>query len=172
MHVAYDLKTQNTVLHIMHFLCPRVAKAPYIFESQLIILIQQSRHSFILLIFLHFLCFFAHVAFIFSYFFFFLLYFSKAASFNKRHSDQKNRFDEVHFLKTIGVSLKKYGSFLLLCFMSHCDYLYTSRRLNIILSYLFQALDFLYVKLSLVHKRRKRKSLISQFLQSRDRGFN
>ena len=33
-------------------------------------------------------------------------------------------------------------------------------------------MDFLYVKLFLVHKRRKRKRLISQFLQSRDRGFN
>ena len=28
MHVAYDLKTQNTVLHIMQFRPPRVAKAP------------------------------------------------------------------------------------------------------------------------------------------------
>ena len=66
-----DLKTQNTVLHIMHFLHPQVAKAPCIFESQLIIVIQQShQHTFILLIFLHFLCFFAHVAFIFSYYFF------------------------------------------------------------------------------------------------------
>ena len=36
MHVACDLKTQNTVLHIMQFLRPRVAKAPCIFESQLI----------------------------------------------------------------------------------------------------------------------------------------
>ena len=55
MHVACDLKTQNTVLHILLFLRPRVAKASYIFESQLIILIQQShQHSFILLIFLHF----------------------------------------------------------------------------------------------------------------------
>ena len=77
MDVAYDLKTQNTVLHIMHFLCPRVAKASYIFENQLIILIQQSHHSFILLIFLHFLCFFALVAFIFTYFFSFYSIFQK-----------------------------------------------------------------------------------------------
>ena len=99
MHVACDLKTQNTVLHILLFLRPRVAKAPCIFESQLIILIQQSpKHSFILLKVLHFLCFFAHVAFIFGYlvFFLLLLYFSKAASFKKRHSDQKNRLDQVH----------------------------------------------------------------------------
>ena len=99
MHVACDLKTQNTVLHILLFLRPRVAKAPCIFESQLIILIQPSpQHSFILLKVLHFLCFFAHVAFIFGYlvFFLLLLYFSKAASFKKRHSDQKNRLDQVH----------------------------------------------------------------------------
>ena len=60
MHVAYDLKTQNTVLHIMQFRPPRVAEAPYVFESHLIILIQQShQHSFILLIFLHFYIFYA-----------------------------------------------------------------------------------------------------------------
>ena len=51
--------------------------------------------------------------------FFILLYFSKAASFKKRHSEQRNRLDQVHFFKTIGVSLKKQGSFLLLYFMSH-----------------------------------------------------
>ena len=48
---------------------------------------------------------------------------------------------------------------------------YIHTRLNIILSYFFQALDFLYVKLFLVHKRRKRKRLISQFLQSRIEGL-
>ena len=48
---------------------------------------------------------------------------------------------------------------------------YIHTRVNIILSYLFQALDFLYVKLLLVHKRRKRKRLISQFLQSRIEGL-
>ena len=74
MHVACDLKTQNTVLHILLFLRPRVAKAPGIFESQLIILIQQShQHSFILLKVLHFLCFFAHVAFIFGYLVFIII---------------------------------------------------------------------------------------------------
>ena len=55
----------------MQFLRPRVAKAPCIFESQLIIVTQQShQHSFILLIFLHFLFFFVPVAFIFSHLFF------------------------------------------------------------------------------------------------------
>ena len=86
MHVACDLKTQNTVLHILLFLRPRVAKAPCIFESQLIILIQQShQHSFILLIFLHFhilLCTCSiHLE---SFIFFILLYFSKASSFKKK----------------------------------------------------------------------------------------
>ena len=35
------------MLHIMHFLRPRVAKAPCIFESQLMILIQRSRQHYI-----------------------------------------------------------------------------------------------------------------------------
>ena len=79
MHVAYDLKTQNTVLHIMQFRPPRVAEAPYVFESQLIILIQQShQHSFILLIFLHFYIFYAslHLSIhLYLFIFFFSLYF-------------------------------------------------------------------------------------------------
>ena len=36
MYIYKYARTQNTVLHIMHFLRLRVAKAPYIFESQLI----------------------------------------------------------------------------------------------------------------------------------------
>ena len=35
------------MLHIMHFLRPRVAKAPCIFESQLMILIQRSHQHYI-----------------------------------------------------------------------------------------------------------------------------
>ena len=157
----------------MHFLRPRVAKAPCIFESQLIILIQQSRqHSFILLIFLHFLCFFAHVAFIFGYLvFFFLLYFSKGASFKKGIPTGK-----IGLIKSIYKNDRRFieeiRKFSLVVFYESPLITYMHTRLNIILSYLFQALDFLYVKLFLVHKRRKRKRLISQFLQSRDRGFN
>ena len=112
-------KTQNTMLHMMHFLRPRVAKAPYIFESQLMILIQRShQHSFILLIFLHLLYFlFTCAIHIYSYIYIFCI-FQKQLPFKKRQSDQKNGLDQVHFFKTIGVSLKKYGNFLSLCSMS------------------------------------------------------
>ena len=36
MYIYKYARTQNTMLHMMHFLRPRVAKATYIFESQLI----------------------------------------------------------------------------------------------------------------------------------------
>ena len=72
MYIYKYAGTQNTMLHMMHFLRPRVAKAPCIFESQLI-----SSNStvtptltFLYLMFIHFLFFFVFVAFIFSYLFF------------------------------------------------------------------------------------------------------
>ena len=36
MYIYKYARTQNTMLDMMHFLRPRVAKAPYICESQLI----------------------------------------------------------------------------------------------------------------------------------------
>ena len=123
---------QYKVPDMMHFLRPRVAKASYIFKSQLIILIQQSHHSFILWIFLHFLCFFALVAFKFSYLFFsFYCISQKQLPLKKDIPTRKNRLDQVHFFKTIGVSLKKCGSFLLLCCSESLLTTYIYTRLTI-----------------------------------------
>ena len=135
MHVACDLKTQNTVLHILLFLGPRVAKAPCIFESQLIVLIQQShQHSFILLKVLHFLCFFAHVAFIFGLVFSFYYIFQKQLPFKKGIPTRK-----IGLIKSIYKNDRRFieeiRKFSLVVFYESLLITYVHTRLNIILSY-------------------------------------
>ena len=125
------------------------------------------------MIFLHFLFFFVLVAFIFSHSLFsFYCIFQKQLPSKKRQSDQKNRLDQVHFFQNDRRFIEEIRKFSFVVFYESLLTSYIHTRLNIILSYLFQALDFLYVKLFLVHKKRKQKRLISQFLQPRDRGFN
>ena len=124
---------QNKVPHIMQFLRPRVAKASYIFESQLIILIQQSHHSFILWIFLHSLCFFALVAFIFSYLFFsFYCISQKQLPLKKGIPTRRNRLDQVHFFQNDRRFIEEMRKFSFFCvFWITLDYLYIYTRLNI-----------------------------------------
>ena len=127
MHVACDLKTQNTVLHIMHFLRPRVAKAPCtVWEST------DNSNSTVTPTFLYFiksftffmlLCTCSIHLWLFS--FFLLLYFSKAASFKKRHSDQKNRPDQVHLLKRSAFHWRNTEVFFCCVLWVTLDYLYT-----------------------------------------------
>ena len=99
-----DLKTQNTVLHIMHFLRPQVAKAPCIFESQLISSNSTVTSTFLYSInistFLLFLCFFVLVAFIFSYVLFsFYCIFQKQLPSKKGIPTRKIDLIKSNFLK-------------------------------------------------------------------------
>ena len=123
---------QNKVPHIMHFLRPRVAKASYIFESQLIILIQQSHHSFILWIFLHFLCFFALVAFKFSNLFFsFYCISQKQLPLKKGIPTRKNRLDQVHFFQNDRRFIEEMRKFSFVVFSESLLTTYIYTRLNI-----------------------------------------
>ena len=123
---------QNKEPHIMQFLRPRVAKASYIFESQLIILIQQSHHSFILWIFLHFLCFFALVAFIFSYLFFsFYCISQKQLPLKKGIPTRKNGLDQVHFLQNDRRFIEEIRKFSFVVFSESLLTTYIHTRLNI-----------------------------------------
>ena len=123
---------QNKVPDIMQFLRPRVAKASYIFKSQLIILIQQSHHSFILWIFLHFLCFFALVAFIFSYLFFsFYCISQKQLPLKKGIPTRKNGLDQVHFLQNDRRFIEEIRKFSFVVFSESLLTTYIHTRLNI-----------------------------------------
>ena len=123
---------QNKVPDIMLFLRPRVAEASYIFESQLIILIQQSHHSFILWIFLHFLCFFALVAFKFSNLFFsFYCISQKQLPLKKGIPTRKNRLDQVHFFQNDRRFIEEMRKFSFVVFSESLLTTYIYTRLNI-----------------------------------------
>ena len=123
---------QNKVPDMMQFLRPRVAKAPCIFESQLMILSQQSHHSFILWIFLHFLCFFALVAFIFGYSFFsFYCISQKQLPLKKGIPTRKNRLDQVHFFQNDRRFIEEMRKFSFVVFSESLLTTYIHTRLNI-----------------------------------------
>ena len=123
--------------------------------------------------FIHFLFFFLFVAFIFSYLFFsFYCIFQKQLPLKNGIPSREIDLIKSIFSKRSAFHWRNREVFFCCILWVTLDDLYTYKAKQNTELLIRQALDFLYVKLFLVHKKRKRKRLISQFLQSRDRGFN